>query len=337
MKVSVLVPVYGVERYIEQCARTLFGQTYHDLEYIFVDDCSLDNSIQLLRQVLTEFPQRETQVKVVRHDRNRGLGAARKTALEMATGDFVFNVDSDDYLSLDAVEKLVKRQQVTGADIVSSAFSTDHGDHSYCDTTRSKKELSIYHEPHYDKQTCLRLMLIQHTLLPHIWARLIRRSLYTDYGISSVEGINMAEDMALTSRLIHVAHTIAYLEDVTYYYRDESSASTFATVSAKHVLSYVKANQELWTWFSQHDPSHTYLFALETGMLNVFHQALTAGFTKRQIADVLTYQPKMFLFRLLYRLLAHSQTLPLLRLAYLSVKWYCKKTNHTLLRYYPER
>ena len=313
MKVSVLVPVYGVERYVEQCARTLFGQTYHNLEYIFVDDCSPDNSIPLLRQVLTEFPQREAQVKIVRHDRNRGLGAARKTALEAATGDFVLNVDSDDYISLDAVEKLVMRQQETGADVVSSA------------------------EPPYNKQTCLRLMLIQHTLLPHIWGRLIRRSLYTDYGIASVEGINMAEDLALTPRLIHAAHTIAYIEDVTYYYRDDSSASTFATVSAKHVLSYVKANQELWTWFSQHDLSHTYLFALETGMLNVFHQALTVGFTKRQIADVLTYQPQQFLFRLLHRLLAHRQTLPLLRLAYLSIKWYCKKTNHTLLRYYPER
>jgi glycosyltransferase involved in cell wall biosynthesis len=241
------------------------------------------------------------------------LGAARKTALEAATGDFVLNVDSDDYISLDAVEKLVMRQQETGADVVSSA------------------------EPPYDKQTCLRLMLIQHTLLPHIWGRLIRRSLFTDYGIASVEGINMAEDLALTPRLIHAAHTIAYIEDVTYYYRDDSSASTFATVSAKHVLSYVKANQELWTWFSQHDPSHTYLFALETGMLNVFHQALTVGFTKRQIADVLTYQPQQFLFRLLHRLLAHRQILPLLRLAYLSIKWYCKKTNHTLLRYYPER
>ena len=104
MKVSLLVPVYGVEKYIRQCSRTLFGQTYDDIEYVFVDDCSPDNSVAVIRQVLAEYPHREQQVRIVRHDHNRGLGAARKTALEAATGDFVLNVDSDDYLSLDAVE-----------------------------------------------------------------------------------------------------------------------------------------------------------------------------------------------------------------------------------------
>ena len=316
MKVSVLVPVYGVERYIEQSARTLFGQTYKDIEYVFVDDCTPDNSIQLLRQVLEEFPQRKSQVRIVRHDHNRGLGAARKTALETATGDFVMNVDSDDYLALDAVEKLVDCQQQTGADVVSSAFYSCFED----------GRVVCCREPHYDKTTCLRLMLIQHTLLPHIWARLIRRSLYADYGISSVEGINMAEDMALTPRLIHAAGTIAYTDDATYYYRDDSSASTFASQSAKHVLSYVKANQELWTYFCRYDQSKTYLFALETGMLNVWHQALKAGFTRQQIAENLSYTPQQLLFRCLHALLAHKQMLPLLRLAYLSIKWFYKKS-----------
>ena len=118
MKVSILVPVYGVEKYIGQCAETLFGQTYDDIEYVFVDDCTPDNSIQVLRQVLSAYPQRTKQVSIIRHDHNRGLGAARKTAFEASSGEFVMNVDSDDYLAPDAVEKLVARQQQTGADLV---------------------------------------------------------------------------------------------------------------------------------------------------------------------------------------------------------------------------
>ena len=103
MKVSILVPVYGVEKYIGQCAETLFSQTYDDIEYVFVDDCTPDDSIQVLRQVLSAYPQRTNQVSIIRHDHNRGLGAARKTAFEASTGEFVMNVDSDDYLAQDAV------------------------------------------------------------------------------------------------------------------------------------------------------------------------------------------------------------------------------------------
>lgn len=316
MKVSILVPVYGVERYIEQCARTLFGQTYDDIEYVFVDDCTPDNSVAVIRQVLAEYPHREQQVHIVRHDHNRGLGVARKTALESATGDFVLNVDSDDYLAMDAVEKLVACQQQTDADIVSGNYSSHFEDGTI-----------IYHrEQHLNKDISLKLMLVQHTLLPHIWARLIRKTMYTEHGIASVEGINMAEDMALTPRLIHAANKMAYVDDSVYFYRDDSSASTFANyLSTKHVLSYVKANETLWQYFSANDPKQDFLFALEVGMLNVYYQALAVGIDKQQIEASLSYKPQTFFFKYLQGLLAHQQTLPLLRFAYLTVKWCYKK------------
>jgi glycosyltransferase involved in cell wall biosynthesis len=316
MKVSILVPVYGVEKYVGQCSRTLFGQTYDDIEYVFVDDCTPDHSVAVIRQVLAEYPHREQQVRIVRHDHNRGLGAARKTALETATGDFVLNVDSDDYLALDAVEKLVACQQHTDADIVSGNYSSHFED----DT------IVFHREQHLDRTTTLKLMLIQHTLLPHIWARLIRKTVYTEHGIESVEGINMAEDMALTPRLIHAANKIAYVEDSVYFYRDDSSASTFANhLSTKHVSSYVKANETLWLYFSLNDKKRDFLSALETGMLNVYYQALAVGIDKRQIADILSYKPQRPFFRCLQGLFAHQQTLPLLRFAYLVVKWCYKK------------
>lgn len=316
MKVSILVPVYGVEKYVGQCSRTLFGQTYDNIEYVFVDDCTPDNSVAVIRQVLAEYPHREQQVNIVRHDHNRGLGAARKTALEAATGDFVLNVDSDDYLSLDAVEKLVACQQQTGADIVSGNYSSHFEDGT----------IVFHREQHWNKDITLKLMLIQHTLLPHIWARLIRKTVYTEHGIESVEGINMAEDMALTPRLIHAANKMAYVDDSVYYYRDDSSASTFANhLSTKHVSSYVKANETLWQYFSMNDKKLDFLFAIEIGMLNVYYQALAVGIDKQQIAEMLSYKPKALQFRCLQGLLAHQQTLPLLRFAYLTVKWCYKK------------
>ena len=315
MKISILVPIYGVEKYISQCARTLFEQTYNDIEYIFVDDSSPDKSVTVLQQVLTNYPQRQNQVNIIHHEHNKGLGAARKTAFEAATGDFIMNVDSDDYLSLDAAEKLVAKQQETRADIVSSSYTSlfENG------------TMVLHQEPQFNKDGCLKLMLIQNTLLPHIWARLIRRNLYIEHGISSVEGINMAEDLALTPRLIHAAKSISYIEDTTYYYRDDSSASTFADhLTKKHVLSLLKANQELWTYFNKNDLKGHYLFAIEIGMLNAYHQALKAGLTKKEVAKVLSYKPQHLLFRILNGLFAHKKTMALLRFAFLSTKWFYK-------------
>ena len=79
--ISILIPVYKVEQYIEKCAISLFEQTYSDIEYVFVDDCSPDSSIQCLKSVIEKYPQRSKNIKIIRHERNRGLAAARNTAI----------------------------------------------------------------------------------------------------------------------------------------------------------------------------------------------------------------------------------------------------------------
>ena len=96
---SVLVPIYGVEKYIERCATSLFEQTLQDhIEFIFVNDCTKDNSVVKLLNLLKKYPHRISQVKLLEHSRNRGLAASRQTALNHATGDYVLTVDSDDWL-----------------------------------------------------------------------------------------------------------------------------------------------------------------------------------------------------------------------------------------------
>jgi glycosyltransferase involved in cell wall biosynthesis len=90
-KVSILVPVYGVENYIERCARSLFEQTYENIEFVFVDDCSPDNSIQELEKIIKNYPNRKGQIKIIHHEKNIGLSGARHTAINNATGDFVIH------------------------------------------------------------------------------------------------------------------------------------------------------------------------------------------------------------------------------------------------------
>ena len=103
IKVSICIPIYEVERFIERCARSLFTQSYQNIEYIFVNDCTPDHSIDVLQEVLKEYPNRAKFVNIVSHNINRGLAAARQTAIRHATGDYMFHLDSDDYLEHDAI------------------------------------------------------------------------------------------------------------------------------------------------------------------------------------------------------------------------------------------
>ena len=105
IKVSICVPVYGAEKFMEKCARSLFEQTYHNIEYVFVNDCTPDRSIEVIRQVLLDYPQRQASVKIVEHEHNRGLSASRHTAVLHATGDYFLHFDDDDYMETDAISR----------------------------------------------------------------------------------------------------------------------------------------------------------------------------------------------------------------------------------------
>ena len=117
MKLSVIVPVYGVEKYIARCAKSVLEQTYADTELIFVDDASPDSSIPVLREELRRYPHQ--QAVILRHATNRGLAAARKTGMEAATGEYIVSLDGDDYLEPGALDLLAaevqKRKESSGS------------------------------------------------------------------------------------------------------------------------------------------------------------------------------------------------------------------------------
>lgn len=117
-KVSVIIPVYGVEKYIERCARSLFEQTLDDIEFLFIDDCTPDNSIDVLNGVVAQYPSRKEQVKIFRHAKNQGLPFARQTGLSEATGDYIIHCDSDDWVDFDLYETMYNKAVEGNHDVV---------------------------------------------------------------------------------------------------------------------------------------------------------------------------------------------------------------------------
>lgn len=238
-KVSILVPVYGVERYIERCSRSLFEQSYPNLEFVFVDDCSPDRSIEILERVMTDYPERKDTVRIVRHSRNRGLAAARNTALDNATGEFVCIVDSDDWLEPDGINQLVNQQLETHADIVSGNATLHYVDHIkelITEDYRSKEEMLV------------QLLNETWTMNSFIWGRIYRRTLYEDHHIRCIEGCDYAEDRYQVVRLVYYSNCISAVDRVVYNY-NKSNDSSYTGLQGVNLNVFLRNQyQHLQNW-----------------------------------------------------------------------------------------
>lgn len=238
MKVSLLIPVYKVEKHIEKCLRSIFNQTYDNIEYIFVDDKTPDNSINLIKQISEEYPSRKPMIKIIHHEANRGLSAARNTAIKHATGEYIMHVDSDDYLNCDAVEKTIKKAQKDHADIV--LFDANY-------IFLTKTTVSYANVPN-DKIEYIH-RIIRRDCSANIWGGLYRRTLYTDHNIWAIEGINYGEDYVTKPRLIYYAKKISYLHEALYNYVQYNTNSYTQNISKKSIDDILNACKILSIFF----------------------------------------------------------------------------------------
>lgn len=223
MKVSVIIPIYKVEGFIERCATTLMEQTLREVEYIFVDDATPDHSIQILEEVIARYPERKEQVRIVHHDINKGLPAARNTGLALATGEYIFHCDSDDYVEPTMLEDLYHTAKTQDADIV------------WCDWY-----LTFAENERYMKQPCfstpieaLKAML-SGGMKFNVWNKLVRRTLYTGNGIEFPAGYGMGEDMTIMMLFAH-AQKVVYVPKPYYHYVKTNTNAFSQTYSNKHL------------------------------------------------------------------------------------------------------
>lgn len=223
MKLSVIVPVYGVEKYIARCAESLLNQNYADKELIFVDDASPDDSVVILQNVIGCYAG--ANVKIIHHSVNRGLAAARKTGIKTASGEYIVSVDSDDCLEPHALELLAAEAEKTGADII--------GMDCYFEWNGKR---SPYHGAwSSDPQEYSRILLSGRTL-PGVCLHMIRKTLYTRTGIMPVEGLNNGEDYLVTPRLCWYAGSVARVEQPLYCYNQTNASSIVHNLTPGHIV-----------------------------------------------------------------------------------------------------
>lgn len=126
VKVSVIIPIFKTEKFIERCVRSLMEQTLDSIEYIFVNDCTPDKSVDIIERVVEDYPHRKNFIKIMSHEKNLGLASTRNTGLTVATGDYIIHCDSDDWVDKNAYELMYLKAIKTDADIVVSDYYKDY-------------------------------------------------------------------------------------------------------------------------------------------------------------------------------------------------------------------
>lgn len=203
-KVSVVVPVYNVEKHIERCAESLFKQTLDDIQFIFVDDASPDKSVLLLEQTLERFPQRKTQTVILHHTRNRGLPTARATGLKYVEAPYVAHCDSDDYVEPTMYATLYENALKNDSDIVICGWKV------HCIDGR---ELASFDKP-VPNDSFIYSFLYGH-LSPYVWPRLTKTDIYRRVQFPTESYL---EDWVQTAQLLTYASRITFIDDCLYHY-----------------------------------------------------------------------------------------------------------------------
>lgn len=201
-------------------------QTYDDVEYVFVDDCSPDGSVDILLNVLRDYPVRQSQVKIVRHERNRGLVAARRTAMAVATGDLIAHCDADDWVDTDLYERMILKLEQEQADLVLCPLLREGPDR------RTVRDLPV-DLPH-DGRTALR-EFGRVTGLNPVVNKIYRREVADLKGVEWPETISISEDFCYTFQVLPRCRKIVGISGAYYHYRLNASSMTKAYAARRIV------------------------------------------------------------------------------------------------------
>lgn len=266
MKVSVIVPMYKVEKYLDRCIKSIINQTYKNLEIILVDDGSPDSS----GNIAEGYAQSDSRIRVI-HKENGGLSDARNAGIIVASGDYICFVDSDDSIDEHFVEELIKACASSGADI------------AVCNYLNVIKPEDI---PPYDSKNnanivvqnsleALNSIYSQDNVVTIVaWNKLYRRELWNDI-LFPVGRIH--EDEATTYKLLYKAKKIVRIDKSLYYYfkNDESITGSQYSLKRLDILWAIESRMDFYKSKALEElyykDSYKYLCKLLTSYYNVAH------------------------------------------------------------------
>ena len=230
-KVSVCIPVYNVERFIARCIQSLQHQSLEDIEIIVVNDCTLDNSMNIVKSLAVN----DSRIKIIEHDENCGLMVARRSGYMAATGDYITFCDSDDALPKDALYELYFAAVKEKADIVSGKIEYILEDGETSIMTNKLKYGS-------DKVSVLK-SLLKDEFLHNLCSKLFSRKLLQDYNYQTFTNAINGEDGMLFYQIVVNSSRVVTIESVVYQYYANGLSSTHVKLSQNAINNIVLCNK----------------------------------------------------------------------------------------------
>lgn len=244
-KVSIIVPVYNVECYLNKCIDSLISQTYKELEIILVDDGSLDNS----GKKCDEYALKDKRIKVIHQD-NGGVSVARQTGLKTASGDYIIHADPDDWVEKTMCEELVRKAIDEDADLVICDYWTEEKDKTtYC----SEKPSTLSSNRILEE-------IITGKLHGSCWNKLVKRSSIAQRGISfTPPHITVLEDTLFNCKFLHQDNIkVAYLPKAFYHYNKNNTSSLCHVAWPRKIQSEIDVLTELEKEFGENQFDNYY-------------------------------------------------------------------------------
>lgn len=238
-KISVIVPIYNVSAYIERCVRSLLEQTLDDIEYIFINDCTPDNSMEILETVLNDYPQRKLQTRIFKMPTNSRQAAVRRHGIKLATGKYLIHCDADDWVDTNLYEKMYNEAVCSNADIVICPIRDEFENYG--------QNRPIRNLP----QTCREVLKnwYCYCIGMFAWNKLVKRSIYQDYHILPYEGINMWEDNGLFLRIFYYANKLSSINGAAYHYNRANNSAMTHGYGKSAVEQMMACAQQIDTFF----------------------------------------------------------------------------------------
>lgn len=242
--ISVIVPIYNVEKYLRRCIDSLVGQTYPNLEIVLVNDGSPDNC----GEICDKYAQKNKNIKVL-HQKNQGVSAARNNGVKISQGEYISFVDPDDFIPINSISRLYEALEKYHAPLVAGKRLEIYEGQEIHNGKLCEKELKTIC---YDTEEALRKVCYGTGISVVSWGKLYRRNLIVENPYT--EGIYY-EDVALTYRIIAQCEKVVELQEVVYYYLQREDSIVHCSIQPKHIEDGMRAVKEELKFMEEKHPA----------------------------------------------------------------------------------
>nr|WP_304429678.1 glycosyltransferase family 2 protein [uncultured Acetatifactor sp.] len=246
--VSIIIPVYNVERYLVECLDSVLKQTYNNIEVICVDDASTDNSLSILEK----YASQDKRLQVIRKEENVGLASARNAGFDIAIGKYVYYLDSDDYIDLNAIELLYSYAEKYNTDCVYFNSRLISEAETFGKGPKLSYGLGDADKKVFDGVTLFKLLNENRIYTNSVWRQFWRRNYLIDNKLRFVDGMRTSEDAPFSIRAMLSGQKMMIVDEVYHTYRRRKGAITTESTLIKLIdmfkgyciiLDYWKSNQ----------------------------------------------------------------------------------------------